>query len=348
MAIGALMGAADKIAGNKFGLGEKFDEGFHAMGPLALGMTGMVCLTPVIAEFLGPVVAPALKAIGADPAMFGSLIANDMGGYSLATGLAEDPQAGLYSGLIVSSMLGGILVFHFPVGLSIVNKEDHEYYVNGLLFGIITIPVGSFAGGMIAGFDTSMLISNTLPVLVLSIVLALALKFASSAMIRICMILGKFITALAYVGMGCAAFEYMTGKAIIPGMTPIMDALTLVAQIGVVLVGTFPILSILTRVLKKPLQVIGTKAGLDATSVSSLVFGLANPVPVYPAMKGMKKRGIIVNAAWIVSASAAFGDHLGFTAGIAPEYIGAVIAGKLVAGVLAALLAWLATGSMTE
>ena len=37
MAVGLLIGAADKIIGNKFGLGEKFDEGFNAMGPLALG-----------------------------------------------------------------------------------------------------------------------------------------------------------------------------------------------------------------------------------------------------------------------------------------------------------------------
>ena len=37
MAFGALIGAADKIIGNRFGLGEKFDEGFQAMGSLALG-----------------------------------------------------------------------------------------------------------------------------------------------------------------------------------------------------------------------------------------------------------------------------------------------------------------------
>ena len=46
MAVGLLIGAADKIIGNKFGLGEKFDEGFNAMGPLALGdLIGLdVCL----------------------------------------------------------------------------------------------------------------------------------------------------------------------------------------------------------------------------------------------------------------------------------------------------------------
>ena len=50
MAFGALIGAADKIIGNRFGLGEKFDEGFQAMGSLALGMVGIVCLAPVISK----------------------------------------------------------------------------------------------------------------------------------------------------------------------------------------------------------------------------------------------------------------------------------------------------------
>ena len=346
MAVGAAVGAADKIFGNKLGLGEKFDEGFHAMGPLALGMTGIVCLTPVICDVLGPVISPALKAIGADPALFGGITANDMGGYALATALAEDPQAGLYTGLFVSAMFGGVLVFHFPVGFGIVEKEDARFYAHGLLFGIITIPVGTFLGGFLAGFGLPMLIHNTMPILVLAIILAGALKYKQQTMIKICTGLGWVMTAISYTGMAAAAFEYMTGIAIIPGMTPILEALELVTQIGVVLLGTFPVLSVLSRALEKPLTKIGSRAGLDSTSVSSLIFGLANPIPVYPAMKHMKKRGIIINAAWIVSASASLGDHLGFTAGVNPEYIGPVIAGKITAGALAVIIAYLATRDM--
>ena len=40
MAIGILIGGIDRILGNRFGLGEKFEEGFNAMGPLALGKIG--------------------------------------------------------------------------------------------------------------------------------------------------------------------------------------------------------------------------------------------------------------------------------------------------------------------
>ncbi|MCH8327877.1 MAG: ethanolamine utilization protein EutH, partial [Candidatus Marinimicrobia bacterium] len=38
MAAGNMIGALDRVLGNKLGLGQQFEEGFHAMGPLALGM----------------------------------------------------------------------------------------------------------------------------------------------------------------------------------------------------------------------------------------------------------------------------------------------------------------------
>ena len=56
MAVGAIVGGLDRLFGNKFGLGEKFEEGFNAMGPLALGMVGIVCLSPVISKYLGPII----------------------------------------------------------------------------------------------------------------------------------------------------------------------------------------------------------------------------------------------------------------------------------------------------
>ena len=76
MAVGAIVGGLDRLFGNKFGLGEKFEEGFNAMGPLALGMVGIVCLSPVISKHLGPIIIPALTGIGADPAIFGSILSS--------------------------------------------------------------------------------------------------------------------------------------------------------------------------------------------------------------------------------------------------------------------------------
>ncbi len=339
MAIGALVGGIDRIIGNKLGLGEKFEEGFNAMGPLALGMVGIVCLSPVISNIVAPVIAPVLAVIKADPAIFGSILANDMGGYPLSMSLAINEQAGMYSGLIVASMLGSTLVFSIPVGLSLIESKDKPYFAKGMLIGMITIPIGSIAGGIMAGYNIFMVVMNTIPVIIISVLLAIGLKFKPNAMITGCIYFGKFIIIVITVGLTAAAFEYMTGIVLIPGMAPIEDAMTTIGTIAVVLLGTFPLLSLLTRVLDKPLNAIGRKIGLDATSAAGMFFSLANSIPVFKMLGEMSNRGKIVNMAWLVCTAGALGDHLGFTAGVHPEAIAPVVLSKLFGGAVAVVIA---------
>ena len=58
MMIFMIVGAIDKIRGNKLGYGEQFDEGFNAMGPLAAAMAGVVAAAPVLAIILKPIIVP--------------------------------------------------------------------------------------------------------------------------------------------------------------------------------------------------------------------------------------------------------------------------------------------------
>jgi ethanolamine transporter len=348
MAFGIVIGGLDRIIGNKFGLGEKFEEGFNALGPLALGMVGMMTLTPVISKVLRPIITPVLVAIGSDPAMFGSILANDMGGYSLAMELAVNQQAGQLSGAIVASMLGCTLVFSIPIGLGLIDTKDHPFFAKGLLIGMSTIPVGCISGGLIAGFDTMMVLQNTIPVTLFSILLVAGLKFIPEKMITGAIWFGNIIVKINILGLTCAAFQSVTGVVLIPGMAPIEEQMLVVAQIGIVLLGTFPILSVLLKALDKPLYAAGKKIGLDTTSAAGLVFSLANSIPVYSMLKDMNNKGKTVNVAWLVPATAALGDHLGFTAAMAPELITAVVSGKLIAGVCAVSLALMMTRDLPE
>jgi ethanolamine transporter len=76
------VGAIDKIRGNKKGYGEEFDNGFNAMGPLAIAMAGVVAAAPVLAMDPQAYPGPVYAIFGADPAMFATtLLACDMGGY---------------------------------------------------------------------------------------------------------------------------------------------------------------------------------------------------------------------------------------------------------------------------
>lgn len=344
MAVGAVIGGLDLIVGNRLGLGEKFEDGFKAMGPLALAMVGIICLAPVIAEALGPIISPIFAYIGADPALFASVLANDSGGYALAMKLAVDNDAGLFSGLLVASMLGCTIVLT-PVGLIMLPKWDQPYFAKGLLIGLIAIPVGALVGGVIGGFNFGMVVANTIPVAVVSILLAVGLKYIPEKMIKGCLIFGKLIFTVVIGGLIAAAFESMTGVVIIKGMEPVKNAMEIIGIIGVILLGTFPVMAIITKVLEKPLGIVGQKLDLDNISTAGLIVNLANPIPVFQMIPDMRARGKIINTAWLVPATAALGDHLGFTAGVQPDYISMVVFGKISAGVVALVLGLILTRS---
>lgn len=345
VAIGVIIGGVDKILGNKFGLGAKFEEGYNAAGGLALAAAGIVVLAPVLANWLQPILVPVFNLIHADPSMFAALIANDMGGYSLAMSLAQDQQIGLMSGCITAAMLGCTLVFSLPVGLGLIEKKDRPFFFQGLLIGLITIPVGSIIGGLAAGFNPVNVVINNIPIIVFSILLALGLKFFPNAMNKGASAFGTFVGWLAIIGIIIGSFTHLTGVTVplFESADTMMAGMELIAYIVIVLGGILPILELLTRLLKKALVSFGKLLGIDEVSAGGLIFTLANSVPVYGMIKNMSRRGKVINVAWLVPATAALGDHLGFTAGVEPEMITPMIVGKLAAGVVAVVIACIMT-----
>ena len=172
----AVLGALDRIFGNRFGLGQEFENGIVAMGSLAMAMVGTIALAPVLASVLEPVVVPVFRFLGADPAMFaGTILACDMGGGALAAQMTENADAALLGGVINGSMLGATVVFTIPVALGILRPEDTPALAKGILAGIVTIPVGVLVGGLVAGFAPGMVLRNLLPIVLIGAVIALGL-----------------------------------------------------------------------------------------------------------------------------------------------------------------------------
>ena len=343
MAVFAVLGALDRIFGNRFGLGHEFEEGIQAMGALAMAMVGIITLAPVLAGLLRPVVVPAYEFLGADPAMFaGTLLACDMGGGPLAQELTTDPQAAALGGVITGSMLGATLVFTIPVAMGILREEDKPSAAKGILCGIVTIPVGVLVGGLVAGFPVGMVLRNLIPIVSIAVLIALGLWKAEKAMIKGFAVFGKFIVAVITVGLTAAIVEALTGFEIIPGMAPIEDGFLTVGAIAIVLAGAFPLVFLITKLLKKPLVKFGRLLKINDTAAAGLIASLANSIATFGLVKDMDHRGKVVNVAFAVSAAFVFGDHMGFTAGFAPEVLPAMIVSKLVGGVSAVAVAlWL-------
>ena len=340
----AVLGAIDRIFGNHWGLGKEFEEGILAMGSLALAMVGIVCLAPVLAALLKPVVVPVYTFLGADPAMFaGSLLACDMGGGALARQLTDDPQAAALGGVITGSMLGATVVFTIPVAMGILREEDRPVMAKGILCGIVTIPLGVLTGGLTAGFPLPMVLRNLVPIVLIALLIALGLWRAENAMVRGFEVFGKLVVAVATVGLAAAIGEALTGYPIIRGMEPIAEGFETVGVIAIVLAGAFPLVFVLTKLLRKPLLAAGGLLGINDAAAAGLLASLANSIAAFGMVKDMNERGKIVNIAFAVSGAFVFGDHLGFTAGFAPEMMGAMIVGKLVGGLTAIAAAWILT-----
>lgn len=349
MVIFMALGAIDKVLGNKFGLGEKFEEGIMAMGALAIAMIGVICLAPVLADILKPIVVPFFDLLGADPAMFaGSILANDMGGAPLAMALANDPNAGLFGGLIVGAMMGPTIVFTIPVALGIINKEDEKFLATGILAGMITIPIGAFVGGLVAGFPVMMIVQNLVPIVLFAAIIALGLWKFEHAMIKGFSYFGKGVVIIITLGLAAAIIEALTGIVLIPGMESIHEGIAIVGEIAIVLAGAFPLVFVITKVFSKPLMALGKLIGINDVSAAGMIASLANCIPMFGMMKDMDNRGKIINVAFAVSAAFVFGDHLGFTAGFNSSMITPMIAAKLVGGVTAVILAMFIANKMEK
>ena len=358
MMIFMLVGAIDKIMGNKFGYGEEFENGFNAIGPLALSMAGVVAAAPVLAKLLGPILTPIYTAIGADPSMFATtILACDMGGYPLAMELAEDPAIGNFAGLILGTMMGPTIVFTIPVALGIISKEDRSYLGAGVLAGLITVPIGCIVGGLVmnmtpykVGIDTILI--NLIPVIIIAGLIVVGLWFAPAAMIKGFNVFGTGVTIVITAFTAIAVFQEITGimfplfdvmSTVDPdlGYTPLDSGLLTCGQIGIVLIGAFPMVKWITKTFGGALGKIGGALGMDEKGSAGLVATLANNIAMFNIMGEMNPKGKLLNVAFAVSAAFVFGDHLGFTAGNEPEMIFPVILGKLVAGITAVILAYI-------
>ena len=340
IAVFAVLGGVDRIFGNKLGLGASFERGFLTMGPLALTMIGMIVLAPVLAKLLAPAVVPVYRWLGADPAMFaGSILACDMGGASLAAEMADDPALADFGGILTSSLLGVTVSFTIPVAMGVISAEDRPYAAKGILCGILTAPLGIFVGGLVAGIPALTVLRNLLPILPLALLIALGLWKFERILIQAFTVFGKLMTALATVGLLLAIVQSLTGWTPVRGLAPLDDAFVVVGEIAVLLAGAFPMMWVITKLLNRILVRVGQRMGMNGTSVGGLLTGMVNSIAMFDTVERMDPRGKVLNMAFAVSASFVFGDHLAFTAGVAPHMLSSLSIGKLTGGISALVVA---------
>ncbi len=336
MAIFALLGAVDYIIGSPLGMGKQFEKGISMLSLMFLSMVGMILLAPVLAGLLQPVTAFIATKTPFDPSIVpGIFLANDMGGYPLASAVASDATLGAFNGLVVASMLGATISFTIPFAISSIEKRFHTDVIFGILCGICTIPIGCFVSGLILGMPVKALFTDLIPVIVFSGMIILALIIIPTITTTVFSWIGKLTVAVIVIGLAAGIFKFLTGYTLIPGLADLSEGIDVIVNATCLMTGAFPLIFAVSKILNRPLNAIGKKLGIDSTSILGFLSTVASFAITVGILGDMNKKGRVINVAFAVSAAFVFASHLAFTMSYRPSFVLAVVAGKLVAGVTA-------------
>lgn len=336
----SVIGAADYILGNKLGVGQEYKNAFSLFCPMALSMLGMIVIAPAIGVWLTPAFEGFYGIFGLDPSIIpASLFANDMGGMQLAQSICKEESIGDYNAFVISSMMGCVISFTIPFSIGIVNKEQHKTMFFGFLCGIITIPVGSVVAGLLCNIPLIPLLINLIPLIILSVILMAALLLIPNICIKCFSGFGFIMKSLSIIGLVLSIFTFLTKIQISPYLDTFENAAYICANACVTLSGTMPFMYIVTKLLNKPLQKLSYRIGIDGTSVCSFMGTLVTNATTFGMMDRMNPKGVVLNAAFAVSASFVFGSHLAFTMALDANYVFPMIVGKIISGVCAVVLA---------
>lgn len=340
MAAFSILAALDYITGNHLKIGKEFERGILMTGTLALGMSGMIILAPLIAVVLSPILSVISRFTPFDPSVFvGIFLANDMGGAPLSMQIAESSQMGYFSGLVIASMMGATISFSLPMVLVATGKKQQSSIMTGLMCGICVVPFGCFISGLMVGMDILTLLINMIPLVIISAVLSFGLLKKPNLCIKLASVFAVIIKTVIVLGLSVGITEFLIGRDIVPHTDSLENSFSVVLNATAVMTGAFPLIAVLRRVIHKPLCRVCKKTGINEVSAVGFISSLATNLTTFSMMDEMDDKGLMLNSAFSVSASFCFAGHLAFTMSFNPDFVPAVIVGKLVSGIVAVFVA---------
>lgn len=367
----SLIGCMSYILKEGSELGNQFLEGIYSIGAIFIPVAGVMASAPYLTAIVKSAFGPLYSMVGADPCMAATtFIAVDMGGYQLADALAATRESWImaeYTGY----MAGATIVYNIPVALKMLRKEDRPYLALGMMSGFLMIPVGVLVASVITAISNPMvrdiistdseatyqlamdyvlIFKNLIPLIIICVAIAIGLFLIPNAMIKGFQIFGKFMDSALTLILCLCIIEYFTGvfSKIFGswGFEPIMAdevdpnrALEIAGYIGIMLSGAFPMVYLITKYFGKPLEKVGALVGFSKEGVAGILAGAANAIAMYKLIETMKAEDKVKCLAFAVCAAFLIGDHLSFTANFQPTLILPVFIGKLVAGILAVIIA---------
>ncbi|MEI8199939.1 MAG: ethanolamine utilization protein EutH [Eubacteriales bacterium] len=334
-----IAGGLDYIFGSPLKLGVKFEEGFKAMGPLALGIIGIYSISPFLLVILGPAVHAFSVFLHIDPSILPACIFPvDMGGYQISRNLAENEAIGRFSGIIIASTLGATISFSIPVACRFISKADNEFFAKGVVIGIISIVPGCFFAGLLSGLAFFPLLWNMIPLFVIVLLLSIGLVRLPGMTLKGFIIFGKILSALGVLGILFQGLDVILGIKVIPTLVPFTDTVFLVGKITLILAGAYPMMEVLNRLLKRRFEKIGRVLGVNAHAISAGIGNLASNLLVFGDLQNMDRKGKVLCSSLAVSAAFVLGGQFAYVATVEPAMVGPFFLSKCISGIICILI----------
>ena len=336
----ALIGLADKMIGGRFGLAEEFDRGMTMMGSLAVTMSGVYCFSVMLGRLLSTVLQ--VVSLPLDPTILvSSVLATDMGAYSIADTLCTDYTQKIFSGVLLSATLGTTISFSLPIALGSIPSKDSKNLMTGMVYGIIAIPVVLIIGSLLSGMALTALLKSLLPVLLICALLGLCIFYGGEKAIRVFQRVGKGINLLAIFLFVLIVLQVFLASDRFTLVDPslIGEVLTIVFKISVIVCGSFILSNLILKYFMHQILSLARKIHVNEFAIIGLLLNLINSVSMLSVFGKMDKRGQLMNAASAVTSGFVFGGQLAFVSSVESNAVLAFILSKIAGGIVAMLIA---------
>lgn len=340
MLILCLAGLLDKILNNRLGLVEAFDKGINSMGSIAMSMTGFYCIAIALIQKNVDIIT----RIGADSAfdpsiIIGSILAPDMGGFSIVAGLNSEIFL-IFSGVVLTSTLGQTISFQLPIFLASLKKDDLQPFISGLVYGILSLPLVLIVVALY--LQIPHLLINLLPILLLCLVLIMALYFSYDRTIFVLTLFGYIIRIISIILFALVILQLFFNNLSFTNDLLISEAMVIVLRMCIVVCGSMILSDIIIKKFSRVIFMVGQKLGINSTSVMGLLLSLGTSIAMIPLFSQMDRKGKMINAAFSVSGAYVFGGQLGFISSVVDSQgVLVYMISKIVAGVLAIIFVML-------
>ncbi len=242
MAVFAVIGGLDRILGNKFGIGREFERGFMMLGSFALSMIGMIVIAPLLAHWLDPTLSFVGEHLPIDPSSFVALLfPNDLGGAHLAVEVGKEASVALFNAMVTSAMFATTVAYTVPVSMELVDHAHMKDVFLGFLCGIVTVPIGSFIGGLVGGLSVGVILINLVPQILFTVVISVCLLKFPEKCLKVFAAFGNGIKIVITVGLVLGVFVQLTGIQVIEPLGTFAEGAEIVFNSGAVLCGAFPL-----------------------------------------------------------------------------------------------------------